>query len=165
MAILSGMSFVTIGIIKRAKCNAAASTLNAQMGSLLIKTKALSEAQGDRLCMKIVHNATDVTYANGTIAKAGSYSLILGYDDGISFTEKTADTVEATLPNILKIEYEPESGTSDCSLVDGTEEMLIEFNKSNGSVRYGAGKYKIIYANNTVATVSLDASTGNHFVK
>ena len=43
--------------------------------------------------------------------------------------------------------------------------MIIEFNKSNGSVRYGAGTYEIVYNNKVVATVYLDADTGNHYVK
>ncbi|MDE6761269.1 MAG: prepilin-type N-terminal cleavage/methylation domain-containing protein [Lachnospiraceae bacterium] len=170
IAILSGMSFVTIGIIKQAKCNAAASALDAQMGSLLIKTKAVSEAKDSPLCMLIQYNNSDINFADGTIAKRGSYSLILGYNDGSSFTPKEVDAdgnavVETTLPNILSINYTPEAGAGECSFVDGTETMLIEFKKADGSVRYGAGSYEIIYNGNKVATVKLDAATGNHSVK
>ena len=164
------MSFITIKIIKQAKCNAAASTLDAQMGSLLIKTKAISEAKDSPLCMLIQYNTHDINFADGTIAKAGSYSLILGYNDGSSFTPKELDAdgnavAEAILPNILEIEFRTETGASQCSFVDGSETMLIEFKKADGSVRYGAGSYEITYNGTKVATVMLDAATGNHSVK
>lgn len=173
IVIVSGMSFVTIGIIKQAKCNAAANTLSNQIGSLLVKTRALSEAKVSStdpnkapLCMKIQYNDSDVTFADGTFAKAGSYSLILGYDNGTTFVEKTADTVETTLPNIITINYITTDRES-CGIagLDTSKNMIIEFNKSNGSVRYGAGSYEIVYNNNVVATVYLDATTGNHYVK
>lgn len=173
IVILSGVSFVTIGIIKQAKCNSAATTLSNQIGSLLVKTRALSEAKKSAtdpkkspLCMKIQYNDSDVTFADGTYAKAGSYSLILGYDNGTTFVEKTADTVEATLPDIITINY-TSTDKKSCSItgLDTSTNMIIEFNKSNGSVRYGAGTYEIVYNNNVVATVYLDADTGNHYVK
>lgn len=177
IAIISGMSFVTIGIIKRAKCNAAATTIDSQMSTLLLKTKALSEAKGSRLCMMIVHNDNDLTYEDGTFAKADSYSIVLGYDKGTSFNEKAAEdngdvetlpdirVAEATLPNILDIRYTPEAGAASSSLADGTNTMLIEFDKATGSVRYGAGTYEIVLNGDTVATVRLDSATGTHSVK
>lgn len=166
IAILSGVSFVTIGIIKQAKCNAAATTLSNQMGSLLVKTRALSKAKDSPLCMKIQYNDSDVTFADGTFAKAGSYSLILGYDNGTTFVEKTADTVETTLPDIITINY-TSTDKQSCSIagLDASKNMIIEFNKSNGSVRYGAGTYEIVFNGKVVATVYLDADTGNHYVK
>lgn len=167
IAILSGVSAITIGIIKKAKYNEAAVTLNNQMGSLLVKTKAISEAKTNPLCMKIQYNDADVTYADGSLAKAGTYSLILGYHNGTTFVPKTADTAEATLPNIITIKYTQEAGTSACNIagLDTDKNMVIEFDKSNGSVRYGAGTYDIIFNGDTVATVRLDAATGKHSVK
>ncbi|MCM1497748.1 MAG: type II secretion system GspH family protein [Clostridium sp.] len=166
IVILSGVSFVTIGIIKQAKYNAAATTLSDQIGSLLVKTRALSEAKTDRLCMQIRYNDSEVTYADGTYAKAGTYSLILGYHVGNTFVEKTANTAEATLPEIIEIEYDTTDSTAcDIAGVDDTTNMIIEFNKSNGSVRFGSGNYNILFNGRCVATVYLDSVTGNHYIK
>ncbi len=171
IAILSGMSFVTLGIIKQAKCSEAANTISNQIGSLLTKTKALSEAKDKPLCMMIQYNDSNVTYSDGTTAKAGSYSIVLGYHDGTGFTVKSATPsgdykAEATLPNILTVKY-TSTDKKPCNIagLDAEKKMIIEFNKANGSVRYGAGTYEIVYNGSTVATVHLDATTGNHYVK
>lgn len=164
IAILSGLSFVTIGIIKNAKVQAAATTLSDQMGSLLIKTRALSEAKDERLCMKIEHLSADTTFANGTLARAGSYILILGVHSGSSFNWKTADVVEATLPDFIEIEYTSKDKSS-CNIAGAdADNMYIEFNKANGSVRYGAGEYVIKYRGSVMSKVVLDSATGNHYV-
>lgn len=167
IAILSAASFATVGIIHKAKAMAAASTLDNQIGALLVKTKALSEAKGQRLCMQIRKNSSDVTYADGSIASANSYSLILGYHDGANFIEKEANTALATLPNIISVKQTEKKDSVNSSFNGYNEDtnMFIEFNKSNGSVRYGAGKYDIIFKGRIIATVELDSSTGNHCVK
>lgn len=167
MAILASMSFVTLGIIKQAKCNTAASNLNDQIGSLLVKTRALSEAKTDKLCLLIRKNSATVTYADGTNARKNSFSVILGTENGSSFTEKEADTAEVTLPDLITIDYTPSDSTQICPVsgVDKESYMIIEFNKANGSVRYGAGDYDIKYNGSTVATVHLDAATGSHKVE
>ena len=41
MAILTAVAFVTLGVIHQAKCNAAVNSLDNQIGSLWIKTKAI----------------------------------------------------------------------------------------------------------------------------
>ncbi len=182
MAILSGVSFVTIGIIKKAQYNAAASTLSNQMGALLVKTKAISEAKDQRLCMLVHRNNTlddsdyPLTLNDGTVIRKNSYSLILGYHDGsdfivkstgAAFSESDLDTVvEDVLPNIITIDYATKDTTA-CSIagLDTSDNLIIEYNKSTGGVRYGSGDYKIIYNERTVATVKLDAVTGNHYLK
>lgn len=185
MAILAGMSFVTLGIINKARCSSAATSIEGQMSSLWLKTKAISQAKtqtvsqftGDNafypLCMKITKNDTDVTLADGSLAKKDSYSIILGYNKNGTFVEKTADTVEALLPNILSIKYTPRAieGVDDStqkasvSGVDYQNDFLIQFNKADGSVLYGAGDYEIVYDNKTVYKVVLDASTGKHYIR
>ena len=185
MAILAGMSFVTLGIINKARCSSAATSIEGQMSSLWIKTKAISQAKeqtvsqysDDRalypLCMKIEKNTSDVTLADGSLAKAGSYSVILGYNKGSSFSEKTAGTAEVVLPNIISVKYTPKAieGVDDNSQeaavsgVDYTDSFLIQFNKADGSVTYGAGTYEIIYNDKTVYKVVLDASTGKHYIR
>ena len=182
MAILSAMSFVTIGIIKQAQYNAAASTLSNQMGALLVKTKAISEAKDKPLCMLIHRNNTlddsdyPLTLKDGTVIRKNSYSLILGYNDGTDFIVKSTGSpfsesdlntvVEDVLPNIITIDYDSKDKVA-CGIagLDESNNLIIEYNKSTGGVRYGAGDYKIIYNDRTVATVKLDATTGNHYLK
>lgn len=176
IAILSAMSFVTIGIIRQAQYNAAASTLSNQMGSLLVKTKAVSEAKTDPLCMLVHRYSKMVTLDDGKVIKQGSYALILGYDTGSDFIVKntgaafseddTSIVVEDVLTNIITIKYTT-ADTTGCGItgLSDTEHMIIEFKKSDGSVRYGSGSYEIIFSNRTVATVNLDKTTGNHYLK
>lgn len=180
MAIVSAMAFVTIGVIYKAKYNAAIDTFETQINSLWIKTKALSQGKTQDdvsmrtssdvdaiypLCMQIVRNS-DTT----DDVRDGSYELILGYEDGSTFTPK--ETV-STLTDIITIRYtEPATDSSQrhSSLTsatngDMTEEILIEFNKSDGSVKYGAGTYEFIYNGRVVGAICLDAVTGNHYIK
>ncbi|MBO5468528.1 MAG: prepilin-type N-terminal cleavage/methylation domain-containing protein [Lachnospiraceae bacterium] len=185
MAILATMSFVTLGVINKARCSSAATSLEGQMSSLWIKTKAISQAKKQTtsqytednawypLCMEIVKNTSDVTLADGSLAKEGSYSVILGYNKDGSFTAKTTDVAESVLPNILSIKYTPKAieGLDDDSQkavvsgIDYKDSFLIQFNKADGSVTYGAGTYEIIYNDKTVYKVVLDASTGKHYIR
>ncbi len=178
MAVVSGLAFVTIGIIYQAKYNAAIDTFETQIDSLWIKTKALSQGKeqsnsnmitgsdaSDKypLCMQVVKN-TD----NTDDVKDGSYELILGYDKGSAFEEKETISV---LPNIVSVKYTESNSTQRHSSLttatngNVTEKILIEFNKSDGSVKYGAGTYEIIYNNRVVGSIYLDPLTGNHYHK
>ena len=185
MAILAGMAFVTLNVVHQAKYNAAINTFENELSSLWIKTKALS--QGKKL-----DNAKDVDELIGTgeagkyplcmlIAKTsdGSYEMKLGYDDGTS-DFKTKEVV-STLTNLISIRYVPSKDDVDQQVHDnltldesgatiganGAEikQVLIQFNKSNGSVECGAGSYEILFNDNVVGTVYLDRITGNHYVK
>jgi prepilin-type N-terminal cleavage/methylation domain-containing protein len=174
MALLSGMSFVTIGIIKQAKFTSAADTLNNQFAALKIKTNALggSETAPGKLCMKIRYNKDDTQNADGTTNKRGTFSLILGYADssGNYLADKDTDTIECNLAL-------PWTGKDDDTVLQYTavgsstpvnckaSEVVIVINKSSGSVEYGAGKYEFFNGNDLVATVYLDKDTGNHYVK
>ncbi len=185
MAILAAMSFVTLGVINQARCSSAATSLEGQMSSLWIKTKAISQAKEQTvsqytddkalypLCMEIVKNVSDVALADGSLAKAGTYSIILGYNKGSAFSEKIADTAEVVLPNIISIKYTPKAieGMDDStqeaavSGIDYKDSFLIQFNKADGSVTYGAGTYEIIFKDKTQYKVVLDASTGKHYIR
>lgn len=184
MAILSGLAAVTIGIINNAKHNAAVTSLDNQMGSLWIKTKALSQGKVQTtptaatekatypMCMQILHNAD------------GTYSIIFGYDTGAAFIPGDTGTIaeveaggqsvdkagnnatglQATLPKIVSVTYEPSTGARKPSFATD-DAMIIEFIKSDGSVKYGAGTYKIVCKNGSTMSVYLDAITGNHYIK
>lgn len=185
MAILSGMAFVTLGIIKQAKCSAAASELDNQMASIWIKTKALSQSKTQSssssdipsakypLCAMIKKN-TD----SADNVKDGKYEILLGYDNGNTFILKESLTA---LDSIIEVTYDKSSSTktktfssidysadstrgSDTS-TDVDKAFVIEFNKADGSVVYGAGSYHIVYNGKITADVYLDSITGNHYIK
>lgn len=179
IAILSGLAFASIGIIHQAKYNEAANTIKNQMSTLWVQTKTTSQAKEQPsaadpsavahsvypLCMLIKKNADD------------TFSVVYGYDNGTSFVEKDPDEVAATLPKIIKIEYvaknngQKHSGAtklvqdSAYNSQNMVDEVLIEFNKTDGSVIYGAGTYNIIYNDRVVASVYLDSVTGKHYIK
>lgn len=173
MAVLATMSFITLGVIRQAKSNAAATTLENQLSSLWMKTKTISQAREQTtpsstdsnakypLCLKIEKKTT------GTRSEIGTYSLILGYNEGGTFTEKTAGVVEATIPNVISISYTPTDTSQQAAVggIDYTDNFLIQFNKADGSVQYGAGSYELVMDGRTVFTVVLDASTGKHYIK
>lgn len=173
IAIMAGFSFSAIAVIKQARYNTAASTLSNQMGSLHVKTRAISEAKNEPLCILLHKNDEKVDLNDGSVLRKGSYSLVLGYDAGTSIKDKNTNNtfdetklkvVEASLPNIIEINYTPENDAQihDCN---DNDNIVIEFNKSTGKVRYGAGTYKLLYNGRTVATVTLDETTGNHYLK
>jgi len=171
MAILAGLSFVSLGIINQAKYNAATTELNNQMSSLWIKTKALSEAKNEDYPLGIfIRKNTDST----DDVKDGSYQILLGYVGDGSFLYKLNDgklAVETVLPSIVDIKYIPSDDSQKHTLVrpksdtDIKDWILIQFNKSDGSVKYGAGTYEIVYKGETVMSVYLDPITGNHYIK
>lgn len=177
MAILTGLAVVTIGIIKDARCTAAVDTFQNQVSSLWIKTKAVSQSKTQSspmnsadpqstypLCMYIERN----TDSSDSI-KDNSYQVFIGYTDGSNFIEKES---VATMTELITIQYTGEAVQMHPMTViqDGVvESVLIQFSKSDGSVDYGAGTYKFISGadgdENEVATVYLDAITGNHDTK
>lgn len=175
MAILTGVAVVTIGVINEAKYNAAINSFENQISNLWIQTKALSQGKEQP---NPTSSEASATYplammlqlnADGTDdVKDGSYELILGYDQSGSFVKK--ETV-ATLPHIISIEYGPSTVTQQhgTHTVIGSNgavtSVFIQFNKSDGSVEYGAGSYRVIYDNKVVGTVYIDSITGNHYIK
>lgn len=181
MAILSGVALVTLNIINEAKYNAAVNELNNQMSSLWIKTKALSQGKNQTsatgtdpqnkypLAM-LIHKNTD----SSDDVRNGSYELFLGYvDDAGAFVRKNDmqgnPEEPVILTNLISIKYTGDANQSHPTLTtekDGSaEQVLVQFNKSDGSVKYGAGTYDIMFKERTVATVYLDYITGNHYVQ
>ena len=168
MMILSGMTFVTLGIIKDAKRSAAANTFNNQISSCLIKTKAISDVvsttPAPALCM-VVEKRTD-----------GAYAIMIGYDQGSKVTLDSAGVTEldpnddthceAVLPKeVESIVYTPSETAQKCSFATD-DKMVIQFIKSYGSLKYGAGKYDFHTTKNQTdqvyATINLDKVSGKH---
>lgn len=176
MAILTGASVASIGMINQAKYNSSISSFKNNLSGLWIKTKALSQAKEQAgtttstveqlypICMRLQKNDND------------AFLLVLGYHADDGFVVKNADENDAKhnyeileLPRFLTVEFEPETpeqvasniGDSAKGTAMGGEPVaMIEFNKQDGSVRYGAGTYKFIYKDREVGSVKLDAATG-----
>ena len=171
MAILTGVAVVTIGIIKDARCTAAVNSFQSQVSALWIKTKALSQGSvqanptgseaSDKypLCMQIVKNSD-----SSDDVKDGAYEIILGYYDNSTFHKK--ETV-AVLTEIIDIEYTPVGTEHPLNSYDGDyiTSAVIQYNKSDGSVTYGAGTYKVMYNDRSFGSIYIDKISGNHYIK
>ena len=165
IGILAGASFISIGVIRQAKRQEAVNTLDNQISSLLVRTKALSDASnknGDTpLCM-VIRKRTDGKYAvmNGNIDESG----ILSVGD-----VNTDADCEAILPkDIIQIKYVPSDSAQKAAAVgaDNDDDLVIQFLKSYGSTQYGGGKYEVyIKGGRLYATIYLDKVTGNHYIK
>ena len=159
MAILAGVSFITIGIIRNAKQSAAASTLNDQLGSCIIQTKAISDNGSKRLCMLVKKNtngqyAIQFGYLSGSDLKNMDTNVVL--DSG-----KVEDCQAILSKEVTKIVYKPAGGGTELD-----DNLMIRFSKSDGSVVAGAGEYDLYGRDNKVfSTIVLDKVTGNHFKK
>lgn len=178
MAILSGLSFATIGIIHKARYNTAISNFENQITSLSVITKATSQAKTQTVRESDSSYAVNEVYPLSMLLQKnadGTYWLIFGYYTSSGFEPKNADAENAIqnkdiieIPDILTITYTPSVVAQDAGIASGAnygadEEplALFEFNKSDGSVKYGAGKYEFVYSGRVVGTVSLDSATGN----
>jgi len=162
MAVLSGGAFLTFHIIKESKRQTATNTMDNQIGSCLIQTKAVSEAKNanNPLCM-VIRKRSD-----------GAYAIMTGYINGASITDSAGNPLDpddnekcevVLSKEIANIEYEP----SDTSQVFSAGDMVIQFIKSDGSTQYGAGAYRL-YEKRTgdlYSTIYLDAVSGKHYVK
>lgn len=168
MAVLSTAALVSIGIIRQAKRSASVNTLNNQISSCLIRTKALSDAfngTSEPFCMLIKKNS------------AGAYVVMMGYNDGSNVKNQagtsgtvlnpdTSSTEAVLVKDIKKIVYTDTDGNE---LATG-QDMIIQFIKTDGSVQKGAGTYDIYIKGSGTngelyATIYLEKSTGNHYVK
>ena len=160
MGILAGLSFVTFAIVDEARCSSAVNTLNNQMSNCLIQTKAIS-AVDKPMCLVIKKRSSDNVYVimKGTLE---------GSDvSGISDTKD--ENCEAILPRqISKITYTP-TGSSQVHTRASSDQMILQFVKSDGSVCYGAGQYDL-YTNTSgeeriYASIYVDPISGKHYVK
>lgn len=175
MAILSGVAFVTLGVMRQAKYNASISAFQTQLSNLWIQTKAISQSKVQAsptssensakypLCMIVTLNEDDTDDVRN-----GSFVVKSGYNLGSDFDENEDLT---TLTHLVKIKYTPTNSKQvhDKTNLDGSGyiagDLIIQYNKSDGSVKYGAGTYDFYYNDRVVGTVHLDSVTGNHYVK
>lgn len=168
MAVLSATTFVVMGVIKNAKRTSAVDKFDTQLSACLVQTKAVSKALNgtDRgLCM-VIRKRTD-----------GKYALMTGYIVNSSVVDKDGNALNPNNDNacdaimekeISKIEYSP-SATSQKASIATADQMIIQYVKTDGSLKYGAGTYKLYTKRNGSdalhATVYLDAVSGNHHIQ
>lgn len=161
MGILAGLSFATFAIVDEARCSSAVNTLNNQMSSCLIQTKAVSNPD-EPMCM-VIKKRSDGTYAIMKGKIDGSGNIVIGNVNNDS-------ECEAILPRqISLIEYHASSTAQEYSTSDSDIVVVLQFVKNDGSVCYGAGQYDL-YTNTSgtgriYASIYVDAESGKHYVK
>lgn len=165
MAILAGLSMFSIGVIRDAKRSAAVNTFDSQLSSCLVKTKAVSDVSGDIVCMYVMKR-TKGTKVN--------YCIKVGYDTGTGVKDIVNSAIELDATHADNVNEDSNwdavlpKDVADITL-GGTsigDGIKIKFDKSNGSVIQGAGEYGLVKADGTTyATIYLDGTTGNHYIK
>lgn len=172
MAVLTGVAFVSLTIIQKAKCTSAANLFNNQLSTLWVQTKSLSQAK-----MQTAPSGSDDAQKYPMcmlIQKDGeAFQLYYGFDTGTDVSIKPNSDVEAenlstkNLPTIIDVQYIPNDITKEHekTINSNCDKIVVEFNKSDGSVKYGAGTYNLIHNGRVVASIYLDSVTGKHYIK
>lgn len=180
MAILSTFAVVSVGIINKARYNAAISNFKSQLSGLSVITKATAQApsitpSGDMvsepLCMRLYQDKGKEVYYLELGYRTSSGFEAKYVRDGVSESVAKQNHDLLVFPRFVGITYtESRTGqentlasTSDTSDMESV--TLIEFNKSDGSVRYGAGEFEFNFKGTPVGTVVLDEYTGKNGIK
>lgn len=174
MAVLSGVSFITVGIIRDAKRMSAVDKFNNQLDHYFLQTKAISEpadsnaaGASDRKLVLMIKKRSD-----------GSYGMLSGYLNttetavvnaaGTTLSVDNDADCEAILErDIINIVYKESEASQKKTIDDG---MIIQFVKTDGSVKLGAGEYELYTkkfgsSNYRYKTIVLDPITGQHYAK
>lgn len=169
IAILGTLSIFSIGIMRDARRQTAVNNFNNLISGCLVKTKAVADT-GKPVAM-VIQKRSD-----------GKITVRTGYYDGTNVTKigKSASPVvlspevetdcDATFPkDIAAIRYIAGADDSVYTEISATDIAVIKFRKSDGKVLSGAGKYQFIKgtgdSSTVYATVVLDETTGNHFMR
>ena len=142
MAILSGLAVVSVGLMRKAKIQDAITTFDSQLTNLWMMTKATAS---DQKSMK----------GTWSVDADGVYILTVA--------DKTTTVSTTKYENWSK--YVTITYNGNACEVSGFD---IQFDKSTGAVVSGKGAGDYVFmdkAGKKVATVHLDAITGNHYVK
>ncbi len=178
MAILAGLAAVTISSISTAKATSAKETFNEELSTLLTYTKSQNGGTNSDGTAK----AENGEYAMLVLkTDDNEYRLKFGYsEDGTSFTEDS--NIDEEILDQAVIYYNSDISATDMgselSTVSNTVSVtdasgvttsetgwIVKFNKSDGSVYSGAGKYTFCKRNstNSVGKVTLNAASGSHY--
>lgn len=151
--VLAAMSFVTLGILNTARGNAAAVAFDTDLHSMWKETKAKASDTATLL----TYDATEGCWTTKTnLLTGGTYSA--------SFLTN-AELMTKYNKNVT-IEYTPENAAC---VAPGTDDqhIIIQYNKSDGTVKYGAGKYDFYLMRGStkgrlLTSVTLNKDSGNH---
>jgi prepilin-type N-terminal cleavage/methylation domain-containing protein len=150
MAVLSGLSAVSVNLISKAKCQDAVQSFDSQLSNLWLQTKSTAGSQ-KIMYMELEKNAT------------GSCYQVTIYEDTGSAKETTVleGNPERSRKCRVRIYYREKETDS---YVEITSSKKIKFDKSTGAVLEGAGEYKFTdLSGKKVASVYLNEMTGNHY--
>lgn len=153
MAILAGLSAVTIGLINKAKAQDAVTTFNSQLSSIWLKTKAIGTTQ--KSMYAVIQESSD-----------NDYVLKLYDSTGGTAVEKNSVLLKKWSKYVTITYNEEDANQIQAGYGNSSAGFYIQFDKSTGGALKGGGSYIFKDKNgNTVATVYLDSTTGNHYIK
>jgi prepilin-type N-terminal cleavage/methylation domain-containing protein len=153
MAILSGLSAVSVSLIAKAKCQDAVQSFDSQLSNLWLQTKSTAGSQ-------------QIMYMTLEKSASGSCYQVKIYD-GVASTPKETNVLEGNPERSrkcrVKIQYREKESDSFQEITD-TNTINIKFDKSTGAVLEGAGEYMFTdTSDKKIASVYLNAMTGNHY--
>ena len=151
MAILSGLAAVSVGLIRKAKIQDAVTTFDSQLTNLWMSTKSISSDQKTMKAQLTLESSTD------SITGAAQQVYVWKITDG---TTEVSKTTYDKWYKYVTIKYKG----AECDTTGWT----IQFDKSTGAVVAGNGSGDYVFEDKSgkeVATVHLDAVTGNHYIK
>lgn len=168
MAALSAATLVVFRVIKSAQRTTSVDKFDTQISTCLVQTKSVSNALNgtDRGMCMVIRKRSD-----------NKYALMTGYIKGSSVVDKNGVALNPNNDNacdvildkeIYKIKYTPSPANQKASIVTDNQ-MIIQFVKTDGSLKYGAGTYQLYTKrfgeDSLCATVYLDAVSGNHHIQ
>lgn len=134
ISVLGALGFLTMNIVYTAKANSAVNTFQTQFATL----KTMTEAQDAKTAFRLFYDDTEE-----------QYYIEYGTWDGSAFTASTTKA-DVALSDRVAVYYKESSSTTE-SIVNTTG-VIVQYNKSDGSVLKGAGTYRFAKSNNKAIT-------------
>jgi prepilin-type N-terminal cleavage/methylation domain-containing protein len=172
MAILAGLTAISVSIMRDARRQSAANNFNNLISSCLIKTKALanptpggSSVKGDIAMVITQRSDGKYTVRIGYLSGGNVYKITDNGTAQVLDSEVGADCDTVFPKEVEGLRFIAPGTTTAVDVTDA----VIKFNKSDGSVTSGAGSYQLLTSKygdlEPYATITLDETTGNHYVK
>ncbi len=149
IAVLGGLGMLTMNIVYTAKANSVVNNVKSQLSSL----KTMTEAKSADTAMALYYDKTEEMY----VAEFGTYDLsaskFTGSDNKVKFSDRAVIYYMAEGATTERV-----VGEKGDSGYDFAKAVLIMFNKADGSVRHGAGTYRIAKCNKQNVTKAVTGS-------